>query len=282
MRTSAILFPILSLAPSALAWGALGHRAVAAVAQNYLSSTTKTWVTNILGDTLVNVATWADDYRSTTAGKFSSGFHYIDAGDNPPSSCSVSYTRDCAGGCIISAITNYTSRVQSTSLPASERAIALKFITHFLADVTQPLHDENKAVGGNDISVLWNGATTNLHSVWDTSIPEKYVGGNTAAYATTWANQIIAKLAAGGAYAGSKASWLSCVSPSTAQTCSLSWASDANAIVCSYVLKTDPTGKELSGTYYTGALPLVEQQIAKGGIRLAAYLNMIVTGSTGF
>ncbi|KAG8695624.1 hypothetical protein FRC09_009027 [Ceratobasidium sp. 395] len=263
MRTSAVLLPILSLAPSALAWGALGHRTVAAIAQNYLSSATKTWVTNILGDTLVNVATWADDYRSTTAGKFSSGFHYIDAEDNPPSSCS-------------------TSRVQSTSLSASERAIALKFITHFLADVTQPLHDENKAVGGNDISVLWNGATTNLHSVWDTSIPEKYVGGNTATYATTWANQIIAKLAAGGAYAGSKASWLSCVSPSTAQTCSLAWASDANAIVCSYVLKTDPTGKELSGTYYTGALPLVEQQIAKGGIRLAAYLNMIVTGSTGF
>ncbi|KAG8771223.1 hypothetical protein FRC12_003786 [Ceratobasidium sp. 428] len=104
MRTSAILLPILSLAPSALAWGALGHRTVAAVAQSYLSSATKTWVNNILGDTLVNVATWADDYRSTTAGKFSSGFHYIDAEDNPPSSCSVSYTRDCAGGCIISAM----------------------------------------------------------------------------------------------------------------------------------------------------------------------------------
>lgn len=43
------------------------------------------------------------------------------------------------------------------------------------------------------------------------------MGGNTVAYATTWANQIIPKLATGGAYASSKASWLSCVSPSTAQ-----------------------------------------------------------------
>ncbi|QRV81262.1 S1/P1 nuclease [Ceratobasidium sp. AG-Ba] len=275
MRASAIFLPVLSLAPSAFAWGALGHRTVAVVAQNYLSSATKTWVTNILGDTLANVATWADDYRSTTDGKFSSGFHYIDAEDSPPSSCSVSYSRDCAGGCIVSAMSLQTSRVQQTSLSASERTIALKFITHFLGDVTQPLHDENYETGGN---------------VWDTSIPEKYVGGNSVSYATTWANQIIAKLASGGAYASSKASWLSCVDPSTAQTCSLAWASDANAIVCSYVLKTDPSGKELSTTYYTGALPLVEQQIAKGellhiadcGIRLAAYLNMIVTGSTGF
>ncbi|ELU41255.1 s1/P1 nuclease domain-containing protein [Rhizoctonia solani AG-1 IA] len=185
MRTSTFLLPVLSLAPSAFAWGALGHRTVAVVAQNYLSSATKTWVSNILGDTLVNVATWADDYRYTTAGAFSASYHYIDAQDNPPTSC--------------------------------KRAIALKFIVHLLGDITQPLHDENKATGGNGISVLWNGATTNLHSVWDSSIAEKYVGGNTVAYATTWGNQIITKLAAGGAYASSKASWLSCVNPSTAQ-----------------------------------------------------------------
>ncbi|KAJ1303934.1 hypothetical protein OPQ81_008345 [Rhizoctonia solani] len=263
MRTQTLLLPLLSLVPDALAWGALGHRTVAVVAQNYLSSATKTWVTNILGDTLVNVATWADDYRYTTAGAFSASYHYIDAQDNPPTSCS-------------------TSRVQSTSLSTSERAIGLKFIVHLLGDITQPLHDENKATGGNGISVLWNGATTNLHSVWDSSIAEKYVGGNTVAYATTWGNQIITKLATGGAYASSKASWLSCVNPSTAQTCALAWATDGNALVCSYVLKTDPTGQELSGTYYTGAYPLVEQQIAKGGIRLAAYLNTIVTGSSGF
>ncbi|KAF8752818.1 S1/P1 Nuclease [Rhizoctonia solani] len=273
MRTSTFLLPVLSLAPSAFAWGALGHRTVAVVAQNYLSSATKTWVSNILGDTLVNVATWADDYRYTTAGAFSASYHYIDA-----KTIRLRVAALVIRGIVAMLVfTNYTSRVQSSSLSTSERAIALKFIVHLLGDITQPLHDENKATGGNGISVLWNGATTNLHSVWDSSIAEKYVGGNTVAYATTWGNQIITKLAAGGAYASSKASWLSCVNPSTAQTCALTWATDGNALVCSYVLKTDPTGKELSGTYYTGAYPLVEQQIAKGGVRLAAYLNTIVT-----
>jgi hypothetical protein len=74
---------------------------------------------------------------------------------------------------------------------------------------------------------------------------------------------------------------MSCVKPTTAQTCAMAWATDANAFVCSYVLNPDPTGQELSGAYYTGAAPIVEQQLAKGGIRLAAYLNTIVTGSPG-
>ena len=44
----------LPLAGRALAWGALGHRTIAAIAQTYLTSDTKTWVSSILGsDTMV-------------------------------------------------------------------------------------------------------------------------------------------------------------------------------------------------------------------------------------
>lgn len=104
MRTSALLLPVLTFAPSALAWGDLGHQTVAAIAQNYLSSATQTWVSDLLGDTMVDVATWADEYRYTTAGAFSKGFHFIDAKDSPPTSCSVSYSRDCGSGCSVSAM----------------------------------------------------------------------------------------------------------------------------------------------------------------------------------
>jgi hypothetical protein len=48
----------------------------------------------------------------TTAGSFSSGYHYIDAQDNPPSSCNVNLGRDCADGCVVSAIANYVGRTQ--------------------------------------------------------------------------------------------------------------------------------------------------------------------------
>ena len=93
-----------------------------------VSTATKTYFQTILADTstnyLASVATYvsfaltivwnpltqsqADTYRYTDAGLFSQPFHYIDANDNPPSSCGVDYNRDCGtGGCIVSAIQNY-------------------------------------------------------------------------------------------------------------------------------------------------------------------------------
>lgn len=94
------------------AWGAYGHETVAYVASNFVASATRTYFQSLLGDTSANylatVSTWADSYRSTTAGRFSAPFHYVDARDNPPSSCGVQYSRDCGSeGCVISAIANY-------------------------------------------------------------------------------------------------------------------------------------------------------------------------------
>lgn len=55
--------------------------------------------------TLVDIASWADDYRYTPAGAFSAALHYIDAEDEPPKKCNVNVNRDCsAGGCIVSAM----------------------------------------------------------------------------------------------------------------------------------------------------------------------------------
>ena len=67
---------ILTALPCAHAWGTLGHATVAAIANNYLTSTAKTYVADILGQdvSMVSVASWADTYRYTTAGEFSAPF----------------------------------------------------------------------------------------------------------------------------------------------------------------------------------------------------------------
>ncbi|KAG8852522.1 hypothetical protein FRB96_008617 [Tulasnella sp. 330] len=183
---------------------------------------------------------------------------------------------------------NYTHLVQETSQSATYKAQALKYIIHFIGDITQPLHDENLEVGGNDIDVLWEGASTNLHHIWDTEMITALAGTNTTADITAWTNTIVTAASSGGQYNSSVSSWISCITASAiatanaTETCATTWAVDANAYVCSYVLKTDETDKECSGAYYTGAAPIIQEQIAKGGIRLAAWLNMIYTGSTGF
>ena len=95
---------------------------------------------------------------------------YIDAEDTPPSSCSVVVARDCgAKGCIVSAIANYTERVQQPELLAKapeQRKQALEFLIHLLGDITMFLHIEAEKVGGNKIKVTWKGEETNLHSAW--------------------------------------------------------------------------------------------------------------------
>jgi hypothetical protein len=120
-----------------------------------------------------------------------------------------------------------------------------------------------------------------LLSVWDTAMPEKYAGGYNSTYIASYSNEIIGKLLKGGQYAPYKKSWYHCTDPDTPAKCALRWAKDSNQYVCSYVLQSDPSGLELSGDYYEGAAPIIEQQLAKGGIRLAAYLNMIHIGEPG-
>lgn len=107
-------FLLFSSAHQAYGWGTLGHETVAFIAQNFVAADTKVFLSTILSDTsteyLAKVATWADSFRYTKAGKFSEPFHFIDAEDNPPDSCGVKYSRDCgASGCIVGAISNYVS-----------------------------------------------------------------------------------------------------------------------------------------------------------------------------
>ncbi len=160
------------------AWGDLGHETIAYIAQNFVNNQTQTWAQSILADTsssyLANVATWADLYRYTFEGRWSAPFHFIDAEDDPPATCNVDFDRDCGDeGCSVSAIANYTARVQQTgTLDAEQINYALRFLVHFVGDITQPLHDEAFEVGGNDVDVTFDGENTELHAVWDTSIPE--------------------------------------------------------------------------------------------------------------
>lgn len=99
------------------AWGDLGHETIGYIAQNFVQDSTESWARDILNDHnttsyLARVATWADSYKYTAEGAFSSAFHYIDANDDPPHTCDVNFDRDCGGeGCSVSAIANYTQPV---------------------------------------------------------------------------------------------------------------------------------------------------------------------------
>ncbi|KAJ7321993.1 S1/P1 nuclease-domain-containing protein [Mycena albidolilacea] len=267
------------------AWGVLGHATVAYVAQNFVTAEVATWAKGVLGDTstsyLANIASWADTYRATTAGAWSAPLHFIDAEDNPPTTCNVNYARDCgATGCVVSALANYTQRVGDGRLSAANTAEALRFLVHFVGDITQPLHDEAYELGANGVTVHFNGFTDNLHSDWDTYMPEQLIGGDTLADALSWATTLTADINTG-AYKSLKAGWIAGDTPTDTVTTATRWASDANALVCTVVMPNGAAAltamTDLYPTYYDGVIGTIELQIAKGGYRLANWLNLIYT-----
>ncbi|KAJ7622886.1 phospholipase C/P1 nuclease domain-containing protein, partial [Mycena rosella] len=189
---------------------------------------------------LANIASWADTFRSTTAG----------------ACCSVNYARDCgATGCVVSAIANYTQR-------RADAAEALRFLVHFVGDITQPLHDEAFEAGANGVAVTFMGFSDNLHSDWDTFMPEELIGGSSLADAQS-----------------TKASWIAGDDVGNVITTATRWATDANALVCSVVMPNGAAAltaeTDLFPTYYDDVIGTIELQIAKGGYRLANWLNTI-------
>ncbi|KAF2743079.1 hypothetical protein M011DRAFT_471622 [Sporormia fimetaria CBS 119925] len=286
MAPSTLTFAALSLLttlPSAHAWGSLGHTTVAYIAQNLVSSRTARFAKSILQDKsdayLATVATWPDSYRYEPGGEFSQVFHYIDAYDDPPYSCNVVFARDCPEeGCIVSALANYSSRVVMDNLDNQEKMNALKFIIHFLGDIHQPLHVEHYAIGGNQVNVTFNGAKTNLHAAWDTAIPQQAEGNFTMENSERWATELTREIKFG-KYKKEAKSWDKGINVNKPIDSAMTWARDANRYVCETVM---PEGgdvlfnKELNGTYYENAIPVVKKQIAKAGFRLAAWLDAVV------
>ncbi|KAF9516984.1 hypothetical protein BS47DRAFT_1371553 [Hydnum rufescens UP504] len=280
---------------SVLGWGNSGHKTIGYIAQAFLGPRTLAFVQNTLDSTysgqLGPAAIWADQVKFTKGWTWSKPLHFVDANDDPlGGSCSVSDSRDCGASCILSAITNYTSRVHDTTLPA-----------HFIGDIGQPLHCEAYKVGGNDITETFDGSSTELHAVWDTKIPEKTISIGFSGI-TDYANSLITRIKSGD-YASVAASWISCTDPSLSQKrfdkpalgdfdhtipmlpskrtdleCPLVWAQDSNSLVCSTVF-TGYQDPDLGTTYYTNNAPIVDQQIAKSGYRLAAWLNTIFDGT---
>lgn len=119
------------------------------------------------------------------------------------------------------------------------------------------------------------GYSDNLHSDWDTYMPETLVGGSALTDAQSWATDLIAEIESG-SYKSLAASWIDGDSPDSSLDTAMAWASDANAYVCSVVMPDGAAAltamSDLYPTYYDSVIPTIELQIAKGGYRLGNWV----------
>ncbi|MEQ3697399.1 MAG: S1/P1 nuclease [Pseudomonadales bacterium] len=164
--------PLVSvLAVEANAWGASGHRAVARLADKYLSQEARTGINEIIGseNQLWELSTWPDEIRSNpNSWRHTFPWHYISIDDHED--IYGEFPRSDRGD-ILSGIDAMAIKINDPSLSMEERWEALAFYIHFVGDIHQPLHVGNRSDrGGNALRVDWFGQRSNLHSVWDSKI----------------------------------------------------------------------------------------------------------------
>ena len=175
--------------------------------------------------------------------------------------------------------------------------LAIRFLVHFISDIHQPLHTEGYGLGGNTINVYFNKNKTNLHTAWDTNIPEaifKRLPGGTKGvldylYQQTkaidkssdvWKNNWVGECFEG---IEDDVAKLQMITPERSETCALQWARWANQYICTYVLKhgLDTKGMELVGEYTDQAEPIIVELVSMAGWRLGGWLNLVVTQKLG-
>ncbi|AMR33667.1 hypothetical protein A0256_20655 [Mucilaginibacter sp. PAMC 26640] len=64
--------------------------------------------------------------------------------------------------------------IKSPTTTTAQKAIALKFLVHFISDCHQPMHlSKASDRGANDFQIQFNGNGSNLHGLWDSSLINK-------------------------------------------------------------------------------------------------------------
>lgn len=242
-------------AVSAFGWGQKGHDTTAFIAENHLTPITKAICEELLdGKSIVYYSNWLDNASHTPEYAYTKTWHYknIDAG------VSFEDAPLLETGDVVRAIESQVTVLQNPDSSREQKQLALRIVVHLLGDIHQPMHIGHASdLGGNRWSVKFFGKDSNLHSVWDSSLPE---AAHKWTY-TEWAQQIDRMPAdqenliiTGGTPA--------------------KWAEETFNI-CTEVYNRTPEDSRISYDYVAGWAPFVEDQFLKGGLRLADVLNSI-------
>ena len=267
MKTSrsgwAAALALLALPGCAWAWGQNGHRIVGEVADRHLSEQARREIAVILeGDGMAEASTWPDDIRSDPSRDAAKPWHFISIDDTETLATTA---RDPLGD-LLEALQRFEAVLRDPQATRETKAEALRFYVHFVGDAHQPLHVGRRGDrGGNSIRVKWFREPSNLHSVWDTGLIEsenlsfteftRFIDDRSPRQVAAW-------------QAASYAEWVReafCLRGAV-----YDFGREAPA--------TPGAEPELGFGYAFAKMGIVEEQLVKAGVRLAARLNEVFAG----
>ena len=195
----------------------------------------------------------------------------------PPFATSYDRNRDCpaqpgvsAGSrgdswrdCVVDRILYSRERLADRSLDRADRAVALKFLVHFVGDLHQPFHAFGFERGGNGVQVIAFGSADcstdgytprpcNLHGVWDSTLIARRKLGDLQYFAAL--QQLIRTRRLDREPIDSPANW----------------AIESHALAKNALV---PAFGKIDDGYYAEHIDVIDRQLALGGLRLAALLN---------
>lgn len=270
----------------AFGWWETGHRTVARIAAAHLTPAARIRVARILNvpDDLNAIAnalalgsTWADDTKKDT---HTEDWHFIDLTIQDSRSDIGRRCKD--DNCVVARVRLFTAQLVAEKADGRWSELdALRFLVHFVGDVHQPLHAISDAdLGGNceRIDPPINQAK-NIHALWDGGIVNALEASDTTL--TSKIDSYIASLSEGERKdfsSGSIEDW--------------TWESHELARKMIYAKLEIPTEPVLfpdgcaeapaeitafkapvDSLYVDDMKPIVRDQLAKAGLRLARVLN---------
>jgi hypothetical protein len=118
-------------------------------------------------ESLAEGSTWPDEQRSnpdTFWQETASPWHYVTL----PEGRTIDQLIHPPEGDAASALERFRAILRDPEANQKDKARALRFAVHIIADLHQPLHvGDGTDRGGNDVKVMWFDQPNNLHWVWD-------------------------------------------------------------------------------------------------------------------
>lgn len=235
-------------------WSQKGHDVVAHIAERHLTPKTSAAVDSLFrGQSMVYWANWLDNASHTPEYDYSRTWHYKNI--DPQETYEGAFKNP--KGDILTALLSKAAQLADSTTSFTDAALALKMIVHLMGDLHQPMHmGRYSDRGGNKHQVSFFDRETNLHSIWDSSLVET---GHKWSY-TEWADQI------------DRAS--ESLQEVLVQGNFSDWGRETYEIAKEVYADT-PVGTAVSYDYIAKWTPVIEQQLLKGGLRLASILNGI-------
>lgn len=257
MRKVSLLVVICFVTVSnSFAWGTNGHRIIGEVADSYLTKKARKNIAAILGNESIAMSSnWADFIKSDSTLRYLDPWHYIKIKGGMDYSTFEAYLKNDTAVDAYTRLHFLIAELKNKTITAERKLFCLRMLIHIVGDIHQPMHvSRAEDLGGNRIRVQWFGDATNLHAVWDDRLVEqqklsytefaKHINHTTKEQRTTWQQQPMEQ-----------------------------WFFESYQLADGIYKGITQPEQRLSFRYNFDYVETMNQQLLKGGVRLAGLLN---------